>query len=546
MKNKLRIVLAQLNFLVGDIEGNTQKIIANAIKARDELKANVIVFPELTLTSYPPEDLLLRPDLYRRVNTALQILAREITGIDIIVGYPECHANQHFNAACLIRDGKIIGQYRKQHLPNYGVFDEKRYFTQGSTPCIVEIQNIRIAITICEDLWYPEPMAQAIAAKANLIISINASPFHKEKFLEREAIMTQRVKEGKIPLLYVNLVGGQDELVFDGGSFAIDSETKIAAHADFFVEQLLPIDIDINKNHSCALKHTPLPSKPITEKLVYDALVLGVRDYIEKNHFPSVVIGLSGGIDSALTLAIAVDAIGKERVEVILMPSRYTAEISVIDAKKQADIMGVKYSIISIEPIFQAFLASLADEFSSYSPDTTEENLQARCRGTLLMAISNKKGALVLSTGNKSETAVGYSTLYGDMAGGFCMLKDVLKTWVYRLAHYRNSLSATPIIPQRTIERAPSAELALNQKDEDSLPPYPILDEILQRYIVKDEDYTTIVAAGFEATTVEKVIKMVDRNEYKRRQAPPGVRISLRAFGRDRRYPITSGFGKKV
>lgn len=541
--NTLRIALAQLNFLVGDIEGNMKKVIANAVRARDELKADLIIFPELTLTSYPPEDLLLRPALYTRIHSELANLKGKVDGIDIILGYPDKTVDGYYNAASLIRNGEIITTHYKEYLPNYSVFDEKRYFKTGCSPTVTSIKGIPVAITICEDLWFREPMLQAVKAGAKLAISINASPFEMNKPLIRQEIMGQRAKEGNIPLIYVNLIGGQDELVFDGGSMVFNEKGEVYHSAGFSKENLLPVDLEIREKKIKVTSSTVLPI-PHEEQRIYDAIVLGVHDYIEKNNFPGAIVGLSGGIDSALTLAIAVDAIGKDRVEAVMMPSRFTSELSLNAAKKQAEILGVKYRTISIEPIFQAFLNSLAHEFADVAADVTEENLQARCRGTLLMALSNKFGKLVLATGNKSEMAVGYATLYGDMVGGFCLLKDVPKTMVYRLANYRNNISV--VIPPEVIQRQPSAELALNQKDEDTLPPYPILDEILERYIEHDQSKEEIVNAGFDANTVTRVIKMVNRNEYKRRQAPVGVRTTSRAFGKDRRYPITSGFSREI
>jgi NAD+ synthase (glutamine-hydrolysing) len=537
--NKLRIVLAQINFLLGDIEGNADKIIHYSKQARDEHKADLIVFPELTLTSYPPEDLLLRPNLYVRLEHAIKRLQKEIQGIDVIFGYPDQTTEGLYNKVSLLRNGEIVANYSKQCLPNYSVFDEKRYFKAGNGPTITTIKDIPVALVICEDLWFAEPMAQAAKAGAKLIISINASPFEKSKPVIRQQTMAQRAKEGKLPIVYVNLVGAQDELIFDGGSMVLNQKGEVCYSAPYFKEGLFAVDIELDDEQIKIPNATALPM-PNEEERIYHALVLGVRDYIEKNNFPGAIIGLSGGIDSALTLAIAVDAIGKDRVEAIMMPSRYTAEISLTGAKSQVDTMGVKYRVIPIEPIFNAFLNTLQPEFIGKAPDSTEENLQARCRGTLLMALSNKFGKIVLATGNKSEMSVGYSTLYGDMVGGFCVLKDVSKTMVYRLSNYRNKIS--PVIPEAVIKRAPSAELAANQKDEDTLPPYSILDEILERYIEKDQSFQQIVEAGFNADVVKKVVTLVDHNEYKRRQAPIGVKITSRAFGRDRRYPITSGF----
>lgn len=542
MKENLRIAIAQLNYLVGDIVGNTEKIIQHAIKARDELHADLVVFTELAITGYPPEDLLLRSEFYKDIKKALQKICRQVKGIYIILGYPGQTDEGRYNQAALICDKKILAEYKKQMLPNYGVFDEKRYFQSGNKPCVVNIHGVNIAITICEDLWFPEPMAQAAQVSAQLMISINASPFDMYKPFLREKIMSKRAREGKMPIIYANTIGGQDELVFDGGSMVLNAKGEVAQHIGFFKEVLTAVDFKIAP-HLKPIVHKTLPI-PHTEERIYQALVLGVRDYVAKNHFPGAVIGLSGGIDSALTLAIAVDALGKDRVEAVSMPSRYTQDMSIEDAKTEAKLLDTAFNIISIEPLFKACLKSLAKEFKGLAEDVTEENLQARCRAILLMAISNKKGSIVLSTGNKSEMAVGYATLYGDMVGGFCVLKDVPKTMVFRLAKYRNKIS--PVIPERVIERPPSAELAANQLDQDSLPPYDILDAILERYVEKDESLRKIVAAGFAKEIVEKVLAMIDRNEYKRRQAPPGVKITARAFGRDRRYPITSGYARHM
>ncbi|WP_127477852.1 NAD+ synthase [Sulfurivermis fontis] len=537
----LRIALAQINPLVGDIDGNAARIIAAAERARDEFRADAVLFPELCLTGYPPEDLLLRPGLHVRVLRALEEVKRRVAGITLIIGLPQQAAGGLFNAAVVLRDGQLLGSYHKQHLPNYSVFDEKRYFAAGSEPCVVALNGVNVGITICEDVWHPGPVAQAVAAGARLILNLNASPFHINKGREREEVVRARIKENGVPLVYVNQVGGQDELVFDGESFVMDEMGEVVLRAPAWQEGLWLAVFEVSEEAVRALPGAVAPLQSL-EASVYDALVCGVRDYIEKNGFRGVVLGLSGGIDSALTLAVAVDAIGAARVEAVMMPSRYTAGMSVEDAAEEARILGVDYRVITIEPLFNAFLDSLREEFAGTTPDTTEENLQARCRGVLLMAISNKKRKIVLTTGNKSEMAVGYATLYGDMAGGFDVLKDVPKTLVFRLAEYRNSLA--PVIPRRVIDRPPSAELAPDQKDTDSLPPYDILDAILERYVELDQCLEEIVAAGYDADTVRRVIRLVDRNEYKRRQAAPGVRITRRAFGRDRRYPITSGFGK--
>ncbi len=539
--DRLRVAMAQINLLVGDVEGNAELVVATALRARDELAADVVVFPELSLTSYPPEDLLLRPALHMRVLHALEHVRRSVSGIDVVLGFPQQTVGGTYNAAGLIRDGELVAVYHKQHLPNYSVFDEKRYFVSAYEPCVVKIKGVPVGLTVCEDAWSPGPMSQAAEAGARLIFNINASPFHLQKYREREEVVAARIEESGVPVLYVNLVGGQDELVFDGGSFVMDARHRVTQRMPAFEEGLFVAEFDIGGQSiepvpaECA---APLPR----EESAYKALVLGVRDYVNKNGFPGAVIGLSGGIDSALTLAVAVDALGADRVEAVSMPSRYTADMSIDDAREEAQLLGVPFSVIPIEPVFNAFLGSLSEEFSGLPADTTEENIQARCRGVILMAVSNKKNKIVLTTGNKSEMSVGYATLYGDMAGGFCVLKDVPKTLVYRLSEYRNTLSAA--IPRRVIDRPPSAELAPDQKDSDSLPPYDVLDPILEMYVELDRSTEEIVAAGFDKETVVRVIRMVDRNEYKRRQAPPGVRITRRAFGRDRRYPITSGFGR--
>ena len=535
----LRVAIAQINLLVGDVEGNASLIQQWAFRARDEMQADLVVFPELALTGYPPEDLLLRPGMYERVNASMQLLRENINDITVLVGFPEKTAEGVYNAVAILQNGKTIAVARKNYLPNYGVFDEKRYFISASDACVFNLNNINIGICICEDIWYPEPVQKARDTGARLILNLNASPFHKEKTLEREAVVKQRISEVQLPVLYANLVGGQDELVFDGQSFVIDANETLTHRFAAFTECLSVVEFD-------STDLTPLnPSitAVLTEEAsVYQALVTGVRDYVTKSGFSGVVIGLSGGIDSALTLSIAVDALGAKQVEVVLMPSRYTQDMSIEDARAQAELLDVKYNIVPIEKPFKAFLELLEDEFAGTEPDTTEENIQARCRGLILMAISNKKGKMVLTTGNKSEMSVGYSTLYGDMAGGYDVLKDVKKTLVFRLAEYRNSVSHN--IPQRVIDRPPSAELAPDQKDTDSLPPYDILDAILEYYIEQDMGLEDIVAAGYEREIVQRVLGMVDNNEYKRRQAAPGVRITKRAFGRDRRYPITSGYGR--
>ncbi|MDH4611132.1 NAD+ synthase [Pseudomonas sp. BN102] len=539
MRQSLRIVMAQLNLRVGDVHGNVERIIEAANSAREAWEADVIVFPELSLCGYPPEDLLLRSSMQRRVERGLQRLRDEVRGIYLVVGYPWLEDELRYNACAVIADGQLLATYYKQRLPNYRVFDEKRYFEPGLQPCVVDIKGVPVALSICEDIWFPEPMEQARAAGAQLMLSLNASPFHLDKQLEREELLAERVAEGEIPVIYVNQVGGQDELVFDGGSCVMDAGGMICQRAPAFVEGLYPVDLQLQEG--CWMpRRTHCAELPELEASAYQALVVGVRDYVQKNGFKGVVLGLSGGIDSALTLAVAVDALGPERVEAVMMPYHYTAQISLEDAETEARLLGVAYRVLPIAPIVDAFHQALVPVFDGHARDASEENLQARCRGALLMAISNKKGSLVLTTGNKSELAVGYATLYGDMAGGFDVLKDVPKTLVFRLAEYRNSLG--PVIPPRVIERPPSAELAPGQQDEDSLPPYPLLDEILKLYIEHDLSANAIIAEGFDEDTVNRVLRMVDRNEYKRRQAAVGVRVTQRGFGRDRRYPITSGW----
>lgn len=539
------IVMAQLNFLVGDIDGNARRIVESARKARSEYDADLIVFPELSLTGYPPEDLLLRPSLSGRIDRALAEIADAGIECPIVVGFPQAADEGLFNALTFIDRGRRIATYRKQRLPNYQVFDEQRYFRPGGSPCLVELFGARVAFTICEDLWREHPVSQAGNAGATLLININASPYHVDKMEERKALLEKRCKRGGFPIIYVNLVGGQDELVFDGASLAVDAEGNVRVLAPAFEEGLYPVEIEVDERDGACKPANGLMRLPAAvEEQIYQALVLGVRDYVNKNGFPGVVLGLSGGIDSALTLAVAVDALGAERVQAVMMPFAHTSDLSKDAAAGQAHSLGVEFSVIPIDDIYAAFIVALADEFAGAAPDASEQNVQARCRGVLLMAISNKKGLLVLTTGNKSELAVGYATLYGDMAGGFDVLKDVFKTMVYRLAEYRNRLAgdAGEVIPREVIERPPSAELAPGQIDADNLPPYDVLDPILERYVERDWSANRIVEDGFDEDIVARVVRMVDRNEYKRRQGPPGVRLTQKAFGRDRRYPITNAW----
>lgn len=535
--SSLRIILAQLNFTVGDIEGNTKKIINVISESELNNDTDIIIFPELTISSYPPEDLLLRPAFNKYVSSALDEIVTSTKNIHVIIGYPIIQDNKLYNACSLIYNGEIVKTYYKQNLPNYGVFDEKRYFIAGNETCLFDIKGIKAAISICEDIWVPEPVEAAATAGAKIMFNLNASPYHKNKLSQRESIITKHAKESNMHIVYCNLVGGQDELVFDGNSMIVNKDGEVIFHAPAFKEGLYDFDLDLNQ--SKAIKVAPNPE----EENIYNALVLGTRDYVKKNNFNGALIGLSGGIDSALTLSVAVDALGAENVEVLIMPSRFTANMSNEDACQQAKTLGVKYEIIPIEEPFTSFLKALEPRFKGLAPDTTEENIQARCRGILLMAASNKNGKIVLTTGNKSEVAVGYATLYGDMAGGYAPLKDVWKTLVYKLAKWRNTKGQN--IPERVISRPPSAELRHDQVDQDSLPDYEILDPILEQYIELDIPPEKIMKNGFDGDTVYKVIRLVDRNEYKRRQAAPGVRITERAFGRDRRYPITSGYIEK-
>ncbi len=547
MPKQLKIVMAQVNLLVGDIQANTTKLIEGALEAKRQYDADIVVFPELTLTGYPPEDLLLRPSLKLRIDKALQRIKDADLDIYVVLGYPSLEDKGLFNALALIKGSHTLLCYRKQHLPNYQVFDERRYFTPGDEVGVVDIDGVRVAMTICEDMWSEGPTAQAAKAGAQLLININASPFHRDKMSERLALLRKRAHTVNCPIIYTNLVGGQDELVFDGSSMAIDASGECQVRARSFEEGFFPVTLVENADGAMEIISNPhqLQALDSTEESLYKALVLGVKDYAHKNGFKGVVLGLSGGIDSALTLAIAVDALGHDAVKAVMMPFDYTSQLSLDLAQAQATRLAVDYSVIPISESFASFASALKGEFAAYQTDVTEQNIQARCRGVILMAISNKTGRLVLTTGNKSEIAVGYCTLYGDMAGGFDVLKDVSKTMVYRLCTYRNSLEDKdkgPVIPIAVIERAPSAELAPNQVDQDNLPPYDVLDAILELYIEKDASAAQIIAQGYAEETVRRVLRLVDINEYKRRQSPVGVRLTQRGFGRDRRYPITSGW----
>ncbi|HEY8521761.1 MAG TPA: NAD+ synthase [Gammaproteobacteria bacterium] len=535
----MKVALAQLNTRVGAVDANTDKVLQAAARARDELGCDLVLFPELALSGYPPEDLLFHRGLRTRVEAAFARVLNGVSGIAVYLGYPEYDGDIIYNSAAFMHDGRVLANHRKCQLPNYAVFDEKRYFRPGDGPTVVEFKGHKLGLVICEDAWEPEPCRSTAAAGAEVILVVNGSPFHVHQQRVREQVLLARVRDTGVPMLYLNMVGGQDELVFDGDSLAIDAAGKVVFRAPQFEEGLYVVELAARHGR---LEPVPGPvAEPLSvEERVYRALVLGTHDYVEKNGFPGVVLGLSGGVDSALTLAIAVDALGADRAHAVMMPSRYTSAMSREDAATQARTLGVRLDELSIEPVFEAVLGVLKDVFAGRPADATEENIQARARGILLMAISNKLGEMLLSTGNKSEMAVGYATLYGDMAGGFAPLKDCTKTLVYRLARYRNSLS--PVIPERVLTRPPSAELRHGQKDTDSLPPYDVLDPILEAFIEKDYSVDQIAELGFDRDTVVRVLQMVKRAEYKRRQAPPGVRVSSRAFGRDWRYPITSGY----
>jgi NAD+ synthase (glutamine-hydrolysing) len=550
----VRVALAQINATVGDLPGNTAKIIDFARRAHAG-GARVVITPELSLCGYPPEDLLLRPSFMQACARALDECAKalaDLQGLHVVVGHPHQFGDradvrtksyavpQRYNAASVLVGGRIQATYCKSELPNYQVFDERRYFASGRDSgqgaVVFEVDGVRFGLAICEDAWFDAPARAAKAAGAQVLCVLNASPFHLGKLEEREARMAMRSRDVGLPLLYAHLTGGQDEVVFDGASFALDANGRVAARAPMFEEALSLVDVSAQGNVQGELCEVPS-----LEAQAWGALVAGVKDYVDKNGFPGALIGLSGGIDSAIVLAIAVDALGADKVRTVMMPSPYTADISWIDARDMAQRLNVRYDEISIAPMFDEFRRSLATEFAGLAEDTTEENIQARIRGTLLMALSNKFGSIVLTTGNKSEMATGYCTLYGDMAGGFAVIKDVAKTFVYRLAQWRNA-QGREIIPQRIITRPPSAELRPDQKDQDSLPSYEVLDAILQRYMEDDQSIEDIIDAGFNPADVEKVTRLIKINEYKRRQAPVGIRITHRAFGRDWRYPITSKF----
>ncbi|MBN2452899.1 MAG: NAD+ synthase [Candidatus Omnitrophica bacterium] len=557
MKKNVRIAIAQINCTVGDLDGNAEKIIA-CLRRAESLCADIIAFPELAITGYPPEDLLLKPKFVSDNLDALKKVAKHVNDAIAVVGFVGRDGKGVYNSAAVIHRGSVAGIYNKIILPNYGVFDEKRYFMPGSAPCVFKIGDIVFGVNICEDIWHNDgPLLQEASLGARLIININSSPYHAGKVLEREAIARNGSKANKVCIAYANMVGGQDEIVFDGQSMLVSPEGKVTHRAEAFGEDLLVADIEIESGKPADMKNCttiagtignnpkPAITRKDTERLspsaeIYRALVLGLKDYAAKNGFAKALLGLSGGIDSSLVAVIAADALGRENVTGIFMPTRYSSEQSELDAKKVADNLGIKYSSISIDHIYKLYLMAFEPHFAGKQKDLTEENLQARIRGNILMALSNKFGWLVLTTGNKSEMSTGYATLYGDMAGGLAVIKDVPKTLVYKLAAYRNSISKA--IPDSVIKKEPTAELRHDQKDRDTLPPYDVLDPIIKAYVEEDKSPDEIAALGFEKEVVAKVIKMVDKSEYKRRQSPPGIKITPKAFGKDRRMPITNKY----
>ena len=536
MKTPLTVAVAQLNCVVGDLSGNARRIL-DAVTQAKAAGADVVLTPELALCGYPPEDLLLRPAFLQACADELAALAVQVQGVTVLVGYPAVQGGSRYNAAAVIRDGRVIATYFKHRLPNYEVFDEERYFEPGLDACVFDLKGVKVGVNICADVWESGAAEVARNAGAELLLVLNASPFHMNKQQLRYEVMRERIADTGLPVVYCNLVGGQDELVFDGGSFALDGEGVLAWQGAMFAEEL-----SILHFADGVWQERALPTARPEEADVYDALVLGVRDYLGKNGFPGALIGLSGGVDSALTLAIAVDALGADKVRAVMMPSPYTAQMSLDDSREMVRRIGVRYDEIAIAPAMKTFAEMLAPQFVGLPEDTTEENLQSRIRGMLLMALSNKTGAIVLTTGNKSEMATGYATLYGDMAGGFAVIKDIYKTFVYRLCAWRNAQPGGPVIPENILTRPPSAELKPDQCDQDSLPPYEVLDAIIAAYMEEDLSPREMVARGYPETDVYRTVAMLKRNEYKRRQAPPGVRVTQRGFGKDWRYPITSRY----
>jgi NAD+ synthase (glutamine-hydrolysing) len=554
----LQICVAQLNFVVGDMPGNARKII-DAASAAHAQGARLVLTPELSICGYAAEDLLLRPAFIDACDDALKTVARELAGLKglhVVVGHPEggglrsrsVAVTRRHNRASVVSEGRVVAFYDKRELPNYQVFDERRYFTPGQGVGVVEVEGVKVGLLICEDAWFDEPARLARDAGAQVLAVLNASPFHAGKSAEREQRMRERVADCGLPLIYAHLVGGQDEVIFEGRSFALNALGEVIARAPGFREAALSVHVstDAHARVDVLGAGQALAELPSTEAELWDALVLGVRDYLGKNGFKGAILGLSGGIDSALVLAIAVDAIGADKIHAVMMPSPYTADISWIDSREMVQRLGVRYDEIAISPLFDGFKQALAGQFAGLKEDTTEENIQARIRGTLLMALSNKTGAIVLTTGNKSEMATGYCTLYGDMAGGFAVIKDVVKTRVFDLVRWRNQHdpygTGSQPIPERIITRPPSAELRPDQKDQDSLPAYEVLDAIIERYMENDEGVEALIADGFERADVEKVTRLIKLNEYKRRQAPVGIRVTHRSFGKDWRYPMTNKF----
>ncbi len=539
----LRIALAQFDFPVGAVEKNAERIIALIEEARDEYGAELVLFPELAISGYPPEDLLLRPGFLADCERALQRVAAVTHGIVAVVGWPQSAGAVVYNAASVLRDGAVADTYRKRELPNYAVFDERRYFgvDPDGGPCVFDVAGVPVGLVICEDLWFPEPMADTARAGAELVVVPNASPYERGKHAQRDALLAERTRATGAAIAYLNVVGGQDALVFDGASVVADGDGTVHPAAVAFAEQWLVVEYAPDERRFMPRVWVDDGDESV-DALAWRAVTRGVQDYCRKNGFGKVWVGLSGGIDSALVLAIAVDALGADNVTAVRLPSRYTSGLSNDLAAEQCAALGVKLETVAIEPAFEGFLAALGPMFAGTTPDLTEENLQSRCRGALLMALSNKFGGLLLTTGNKSEYAVGYATIYGDMCGGYAPLKDLYKTEVFALSKWRNTVGGAPVIPPAVIARPPSAELRENQKDQDSLPPYDVLDAILLRHVDQEQSREEIVAAGFAADTVDKVLKLVRVNEWKRHQAAPGPKVSRRAFGRERRYPITNGY----
>jgi NAD+ synthetase len=544
MSRSLRIALAQFDFPVGAIAANAAKIARLIAEARDVHRADLVLFPELALSGYPPEDLLLRPSFLAECERAIDEIAASVTGrIVAVVGWPQAAGAVVFNAASVLRDGGIATTYRKRELPNYAVFDERRYFTvdPDGEPCVFEVAGTQVGLVICEDLWFPEPLARTVAAGAQLVVVPNASPFERDKTAQRDALLAQRVLESKVALAYLNVVGGQDELVFDGSSVLADADGSVHPNACAFEDHWLVADFDAGTGKFNRV-HWPAENDESRESLAWRGIVRGIRDYCGKNGFKSALLGLSGGIDSALVLALAVEALGAANVTGVRLPSRYTSDLSNDLADVQARKLGVKLMTVPIAAPFEGYLSALAAAFAGHAPDVAEENLQSRCRGAILMALSNKLGGLLLTTGNKSEYAVGYATIYGDMCGGFAPIKDLYKTEIFALCRWRNARGDGEIIPDAVIARPPSAELRENQTDQDSLPPYDVLDAILERYVDQEKSAEEIVADGFDAEVVRRVLHLLKISEWKRRQAAPGPKLSRRAFGRERRYPITSDY----